>query len=84
MSSSTTEIFQRVIAPAEGTLPSALATYLLTLDFVEADQKRYEALSEKAQAGTLTADEERELDRYLDVDAMISLLRLKAKRSLKN
>lgn len=84
MSSATPNIMRRVIDPDLGTLPPQLARYVLTLDFKADDHARYEELSAKARAGSLTQPEEEELDGYLEVDGLLSLLRLKAERSLPN
>lgn len=76
-------IFSRVIAPDVGSLPPDLARYVLSLDFRPEDHARYEALSAKAQEGTLTPQEADELDGYLHVDSLLSIMRLKADRSLR-
>ena len=77
-------IFSRVIAPDVGSLPADLARYVSSLDFRPEDHARYEALSAKAQAGSLTPQEADELDGYLHVDSLLSIMRLKAARSLGN
>ena len=77
------QLFRRVIEPDAGTLSPELARYVESLDFPQADHDRYEALSAKAQSGTLTADEADELDGFLHVDSLIGILRLKAERSLR-
>jgi len=76
------QLFRRVIEPDAGTLSPALAAYVRSLDFPPADHARYEALSARAQVGTLTVEEADELDGFLHVDSLIGLLRLKAERSL--
>jgi len=65
-----TQIFRRVIEPERGTFPRDLARYVLDLDFPGEDHAGYEALSAKAQEGTLTAQEADELDGYLHVDGL--------------
>jgi len=77
-------LFSRVIAPDVGSLPADLARYVATLDFRPEDHARYEALSAKAQDGSLTPREADELDGFLHVDSLLSIMRLKAARSLKN
>jgi hypothetical protein len=76
-------IFSRVIQPDVGSLPADLARYVLTLDFRPDDHARYEELSAKAQDGLLTPKEADELDGYLHIDSLLSIMRLKADRSLK-
>jgi hypothetical protein len=78
-----TQIFRRVIDPDDGSLPPELARFVDSLDFRPADHARYEELSGKARGGSLTAAEEDELDGYLHVDSLLSILRLKAERSLR-
>jgi len=77
-----TEIFRRLIEPEDGTMPPELARFVISLDFRGNDHERYEALSAKAQAGTMTPSETDELDSYLLVDSLLSILRIKAERSL--
>jgi hypothetical protein len=83
VSAESASIFSRVIQPEAGTLPVDLAKYVLSLDFRPEDHARYEELSEKAREGTLTAQEAEQLDGYLHVDSLLSIMRLKANRSLK-
>jgi hypothetical protein len=49
---------------------------------VEQDRARMEALAEKARAGTLTTEEQVELDAYERVGHFLSLLKSKARISL--
>ncbi len=76
------QLFRRVIDSDPGAMSPELARYVRSLNFPAADHARYEALSVKAQDGTLTADEGDELDGFLHVDSLIGLLRLRAERSL--
>lgn len=79
-----TSIFRRVVNPDSGSLPAPLAEFLLDLDFPRADHERYAELSSKAQEGTLTDEERRQLEGYLEVDSLLAVLRLKAQRSLRH
>ena len=76
-------ILDRVIRPKHGDLSPELARHILSLDFDQTDRARYEALSIKAQEGTLTGDEESELDGYLVVNDLLTVLQSKARVSLK-
>jgi hypothetical protein len=78
-----TQIFRRVIQPESGTLAAELAQFVHSLDFRPDDHARYEQLSSKAREGSLTSVEEDELDGCLHVDSLLSILRLKADRSLR-
>jgi hypothetical protein len=74
---------ERIIQPAEGTFSAELATYLLALDFPAPDHARYEALSVKAQEGTLTEGEKAELDDLLTANDVLTILQSKARMSLR-
>jgi hypothetical protein len=77
-------IFGRVLEPDQATLDAAAARAILALDFKQTDKDRMRALLAKAKEGTLTADEEVEIDNYERVGHMLSLLKSKARRSLKD
>lgn len=76
------DILERLIAPEDGSFSPEHARDILSLKFTEAEQARCEKLSYKAQDGTLTDDERRELETYLNVDNLLILLKSKARRSL--
>jgi hypothetical protein len=78
-----TDIFRRMIEPDQGSLPQELARFVAELDFRPEDHARYEELSAKTRAGILTTDEGDLLDDYLHIDSLVSILRLKATRSLR-
>jgi hypothetical protein len=77
------EILSRVIAPEAPTLPPDAAMILLSFDFPKEDRDRMEQLAEKAREGTLSAEEQAEIDCYERVGHFLSLLRSKARLSLK-
>jgi hypothetical protein len=60
-----------------------LARAVVALEFPASDHARVEALSQKAQQGALTPDEEAELDWYLNVNSFLTILKAKAHASLK-
>jgi hypothetical protein len=76
-------ILERVIEPGEGDLAPDLAKYILKLNFPPKDHQRYALLSGKAQEGSLTPEEETELDDYLSVNAFLSIIQSKARASLR-
>ena len=76
-------IFGRVLEPEEATLDFAAAKAILNLDFQQADKDRMRVLLAKAKKGTLVADEQVEIDNYERVGHMLSLMKSKARRSLK-
>lgn len=77
------DIFRRVIEPENGSMPVDLARFVERLDFRPEDHARYEELSSKARAGTLSEEEANQLDDYLHVDSLVSMLRIKASSSLR-
>lgn len=79
-----TEIFSRIVIPENGTLSPDLAQLILNLDFQGEDHARYETLSAKAEDGTLTPEEKAELDGFLHVDSLLTILRLRAERAVQN
>jgi uncharacterized protein YnzC (UPF0291/DUF896 family) len=76
------EILSRVIAPGEPNLPPDTARIILSFDFGKEDLDRMNQLAQKARDGTLTAEEQVEIDCYERVGHFLSLLRSKARLSL--
>jgi hypothetical protein len=77
------DILSRVIAPEDPTLPPDTARTILAFDFGKEGRDRMNRLAEKAREGTLTAEEQAEIDCYERVGHFLSLLRAKARISLK-
>jgi hypothetical protein len=79
-----TSLLERVFdLPGAGMTPS-LAERILEMDFPEADAVRVEELNEKANEGLLSADEESELEAYIDVGNLLAVWQSKARQSLRN
>ncbi len=76
-------ILGRVINPDDPTLSPEAARSILNLTFPKGDKERVASLLTKNQQGQLTADERDELDEYLRADAFLSVLKSKARLSLK-
>jgi hypothetical protein len=76
------DILRRVIDPDVGSLIPDCVRYIQAWDFPSEDHAQYEELSAKARGGTLNAQERDLLDAYLQVDGLMSILRLKAVRSV--
>ena len=76
-------IFGRVLEPEEANLDVAAARAILELDFKQADKDRMRVLLAKAKKGTLKAKEKVEIDNYERVGHMLSLMKSKARRSIK-
>ena len=77
-------ILGRVLRPERGDLPRETAKWLLEVDFDRDDRERIAALYEKAREGTLTEEEDAELEDYGDVGRLLEMLKAKAKASLKS
>ena len=63
-------------------LSRGAAEYLLSIRFDERDTARINELSELAQQGKLTADDQAELDSYIHVGNLIATMQSKARRAL--
>ena len=75
-------ILEHVIKPKNGDLSVELARYILSLDFPETDQARFQLLSARAQEGMLTDEERAELDEFLHVNDFLTIVQSKARASL--
>lgn len=76
-------IFSRVLEPERATLSASAARAILALGFSPADRDRMRVLSAKAQEGTLSSAEQDEINNYERVGHILSLMKSKARRSLK-
>jgi hypothetical protein len=72
-----------VLEPEEANLNVAAARAILELDFKQLDKDRMRVLLAKAKKRTLRAKERVEIDHYERVGHMLSLLKSKARRSIK-
>lgn len=77
-------IWTKVIEPDKSGLSAEAARSLLALGFSEQDKTRMNELAEKNQEGLLSAAERQELEGYVKVGDVLSLLHLKAHKSLKS
>ena len=75
-------IWLRILHP-DGELTPDAAHAILELSFPESEIECMHTLSAKARAGTLTAEEEQEMDAYERAGALLSILKSKARRALK-
>jgi hypothetical protein len=76
-------ILGRVLEPEEPTLSPEAARSILELDFRPKDRERMEELAAKARKGTLSPEEEVEIDSYEKAGHVLSLMKAKARVSLK-
>jgi hypothetical protein len=76
-------ILTRLGGPDEPVLSPAAARGLLKLGFSRADKDRMHDLAAKARAGTLTAEEQDEVEAYSHVSSLLGILKSVARRALK-
>jgi hypothetical protein len=75
-------IWARVIHP-NGELTPAVARAILKLEFSDDDRERMHELSQKAQEGTLTSEEQFEIDNFERVGNMLAIWKSHSRRLLK-
>ena len=76
-------ILARLIQAKES-ISRDVAEYLLSIDFASSDIERMNFLAERAREGNLTAEEKLELESYLHVGSLLSIMQSKARRLLKS
>ncbi len=76
-------LIRRLAWPSPGQLPATAARALLKVTFVNDDLLRINELSSKARLGTLTVEEQSELNEFEMVGHFLSIMHLKARASLK-
>lgn len=86
MATATTEaqIWERVIHPAGELRSRDVARSILQLSFTPEECARMHELAVKNQQGSLTPEEESELDHYNRVGSLLSIMKSKARKLLKN
>lgn len=75
-------VIERLLRNSPTDLSTELCQHVLSLDFSPEDRKRCDELSEKAAAGTLSGDEQAELDDLLIANDVLALLQSNARRVL--
>lgn len=76
-------LWGRLLDPVSSDLSPEAARYFINLRFPPSDIDRMQELAEKARAGTLTLEEHIELDNYERVGNVVSLMKSKARKSLR-
>ena len=76
-------ILGRVLEPDKANLSPAAARAILALGFSEADKARMRQLSAKAREGTLSPEEQADIDSYERVGHLLNIMKSKARRSLR-
>jgi hypothetical protein len=77
-------IWARLLAPENNGLSHEAAQSFLQLTFSEQDKTRLAELAEKCNEGTLSEGERAEYEAYVTVGDVLSLLHLKAQKSLRH
>jgi hypothetical protein len=78
------DVFNRLIDASNPSLTPEAAAGILQLGYSEADHRRMAELAQRSNEGTLTPDERRELESYVFVGDVLSLLKSKARLSLRS
>lgn len=76
-------VLERVIQPRTGGFSDEHARYILSLDFSPEEQARYAELARKVQVGALTGQEQADLDEFVAVNSLLTILQSKARISPK-
>ena len=77
------EIWMRILHPDRDLTPR-VAKAILDLSFPASDSNRMRTLSAKARAGTLSTEEDAEMDNFERVGSILSTLKSKARQVLKS
>ena len=75
-------ILSRLLDLRSAELTPAAAEFLLTIQFPASDAARMNRLSDLAQRGELSADEQSELDSYVHVGNLLAILQSRSRRLL--
>jgi hypothetical protein len=76
------DVLRKVFDLAGHGMTPPLAESILALDFPEADAARIAQLNAKANEGTLTVDEEAELEAYVNVSDLLAYWQSRARQTL--
>src|SRR5215831_1293704 len=77
-------IWARLIQVPKTPISPEAAHYLLSIDFSEADHTRMQELMDKSNEGALTPDESAELDGYVNISNVLSVMHSRARVALRN
>jgi hypothetical protein len=75
-------IWARLIQAPKASISPDAARYLISVDFGDADHARIQDLMEKSNEGMLTPDEMAELDRYVNIANVLSVMHSRARVAL--
>ena len=77
-------IWARLIQAPRTPISPETASYLLSIDFGEGDRARMQELMDKSNEGTLTPEEGGELDGYVNVANVLSVMHSRARVALRS
>jgi hypothetical protein len=77
-------IWTRLIATPQGKIPPDAARYLLSMRFSETDHARMQDLMDKSNEGLLTDAEAAELDGYINVANVLTVIQSRARVALRD
>jgi hypothetical protein len=72
-------IWGRLLGPASTILSPEVARAILQIDFPQSDKDRMHELAKKARQGTLTQQEQDEIDSYGRIGSFLSIMKSKAR-----
>jgi len=75
-------IWGRLLGPGSTSLSGEAARAILKIDFPQSDKERMHHLADKARKGTLTPEEQDEIDSYGRIGSFISIMKSKARVAL--
>ena len=79
---SSAAIWERVLLPAKEDLTQEQARYFLRLKFPPRDIRRMNSLSAKARGGSLTPEQDEELENYIRIGHLLGILQSRARQVL--
>jgi len=77
-------IWARLIEMPQGAIAPDAARYFLSMKFSEADRARMQDLMDKSNEGTLSAEEAAELDGYVNVANVLTVMHSRARVALRS
>jgi len=76
-------LWDRVISPSLSRMSAPAARAILTIRLAKSEIKRFTLLSSRAKRGTLTENERAEMELYLDIGNLLTLMHSQARIALK-
>jgi hypothetical protein len=76
-------IWGRLLGPGGRSMNPETARAILKIDFPMPDKGRMRKLAAKARRGTLTAEEQEEIDSYGRIGSFLSIMKSKARMALR-